>query len=79
MNWSDSCGHRRLMRNIFGQVYQCKSHVLQSIAPNLIKIIPKRALKQRTVAQALQNRSWVADTKGALTIEVCWNTCNSGT
>jgi len=31
---------------------------------------PKRAVKQRTVAQALHNRRWVSDIKGALTVEV---------
>ena len=39
-------------------------------APKLIQIIPKRAVKQRTVAQALHNRRWVSDIKGALTVEV---------
>lgn len=39
-------------------------------APNLIQIIPKRVLKQRMVAQALHNRRWVTDIKGALTVEV---------
>jgi len=39
-------------------------------APNLIQIIPKRVVKQRTVAQALQNRRWVSDIKGALTVQV---------
>jgi hypothetical protein len=48
-------------------------------ALNLIQIIPKRAVKQRTVAQALHNRRCVSDIKGALTVEVlveylqiCW-------
>ena len=31
---------------------------------------PKRAVKQQTVAQALHNRRWVSDIKGALTVEV---------
>jgi len=39
-------------------------------APNLIKLIPNRTLNQRTVAQALTNRSWVADIRGALTVQV---------
>jgi len=33
------------------------------IAPNLIKLIPKRVVKNRTVAQTLEN-SWVADING---------------
>jgi len=33
-------------------------------APNMIQIIPKRAGKQRMVAQALHNRRWMSDIKG---------------
>jgi len=37
----------------------------------LIQLIKKRVAKCRTVAQALQyNRSWVADIKGALTVQI---------
>ena len=39
------------------------------IAPNLIKLIPKRVVTNRTVTQALEN-SWVADINGALTVQV---------
>ncbi|WVZ58759.1 hypothetical protein U9M48_008991 [Paspalum notatum var. saurae] len=43
---------------------------IQELAPNLFKIIPKRITKRRTVEQALVNRRWVADIKGALTFQV---------
>jgi hypothetical protein len=33
-------------------------------------LIPKRASKQRTVAQGLANHKWVLDIKGALTFQV---------
>ena len=39
-------------------------------APSLIQIIPKRAVKQQMLGQALHNRIWVSDIKGALTVEV---------
>jgi hypothetical protein len=42
---------------------------MAEIAPNLFKIVPKRTAK-RTVAQALHNRSWVQDIKGARTVKV---------
>jgi hypothetical protein len=38
--------------------------------PNLIILIPKRAAKQRTVAQGLADHKWVSDIKGALTYQV---------
>jgi hypothetical protein len=45
-------------------------HTMAEIAPNLIKTAGKRTAKPRTVAQATQNRRWVGDINGALTIEV---------
>jgi hypothetical protein len=45
-------------------------HTMAEISPNLIKTLAKRTAKRRTVAQAIQNRSWVGDIKGAHTIEV---------
>ena len=44
---------------------------MAEVAPNLIiKIIPKPAVKQRTVTHALDGRRWVADIRGALTVQV---------
>ena len=43
---------------------------MAEIAPNLVKTVTKRTAKRRMVAQAIQNRRWVGDIKGALTIEV---------
>jgi hypothetical protein len=43
---------------------------MAEIAPNLFKTVQKRIAKRRTAAQALHNRSWVQDTKGAHTVEV---------
>ncbi|WVZ80002.1 hypothetical protein U9M48_027520 [Paspalum notatum var. saurae] len=40
------------------------------LAPNLLQAIPKRVVKRRTVSQALSNRCWVSDIKGALTVQV---------
>jgi hypothetical protein len=41
---------------------QCMS----SLAPDLLLLVNKRAVKTRTVAQALQSNSWVADITGSL-------------
>jgi hypothetical protein len=38
--------------------------------PNLFQLIPKRTVKRHTTAQALNNSSWVADIKGALSVQV---------
>jgi hypothetical protein len=43
---------------------------ISDLAPNLVKAIPKRSLNRRTVAEALTNQRWVADIKGARTIQV---------
>jgi hypothetical protein len=41
---------------------------VSDIAPRLFSIIPKRIINRRTVQQALLNRRWIADIKGALTV-----------
>jgi hypothetical protein len=43
---------------------------IQELAPRLFAAIPKRRTKQRTVKEALTNRAWIADIKGALTVGV---------
>jgi hypothetical protein len=45
-------------------------YTIADLAPNLFKAVPKRTTKRRTVAQALHNRCWVQDIKGARTVEV---------
>lgn len=40
------------------------------LAPSLIKAVSKRAVKGRTVALGLLNRSWVSDITGALTVQL---------
>ena len=45
-------------------------HTMVEIAPNLFNAVQKRTAKRRTVAQALHNRSWVQDIRGARTVEV---------
>lgn len=42
----------------------------KEFAPNLIKVTPKQAVKQRTISQALDARRWVSDIKGALTVQI---------
>jgi hypothetical protein len=37
---------------------------------SLINLIPKRALKRRTVAEGLSDRKWVLDIRGALSVQV---------
>jgi hypothetical protein len=43
---------------------------LAEIAPNLYKTVPKKVVRSRTVAKALNNRVWVSDIHGALTVPV---------
>lgn len=38
------------------------------LVPNLFQFIPKRTVNRCTIAQALNNRSWVADIEGALPV-----------
>lgn len=38
--------------------------------PKSIKNHPKKNIKQRTIAQALANRSWISDINGALLVQV---------
>ncbi|WVZ79973.1 hypothetical protein U9M48_027494 [Paspalum notatum var. saurae] len=39
------------------------------LAPELYRASPKRVAKRRTVSQALSNRCWVSDIKGALSVQ----------
>lgn len=41
-------------------------HSLQELAPNVLKCVPNRFRKTRTVAAALTDLAWVSDIKGAL-------------
>ncbi|WVZ63220.1 hypothetical protein U9M48_012865 [Paspalum notatum var. saurae] len=43
---------------------------IAELAPAIFSAVPKRAIKSRTVAQALHNRTCVSDVSGALTIQV---------
>ena len=43
---------------------------MAEIAPDLYKAVPNRVVRSRTVAQALNNRVWASDIKGALTVPV---------
>ncbi|WVZ88496.1 hypothetical protein U9M48_035013 [Paspalum notatum var. saurae] len=38
--------------------------------PTLFKLIPKRAVKQRTVTQGVTDRKWILDISGALSVQV---------
>jgi hypothetical protein len=41
---------------------------ISDLALRLYELIPKRVLNKRTVQDALSNRRWVSDIKGALTV-----------
>jgi hypothetical protein len=41
-----------------------------SLAPKLFAIIPKRIANKRTVLEALSNRKWISDIKGAMSVGV---------
>lgn len=47
-----------------------RGKTVAEIGPHLIGIIPKRTIKQRTVAEALVDQAWVADIKVALTVQI---------
>jgi hypothetical protein len=44
--------------------------IISDIAPRLYNSIPKRIVKRRKVKEALLNRRWISDIKGALTVRV---------
>jgi hypothetical protein len=39
------------------------------LAPRLFGLIPKRFVSKRTLQEALSNKRWISDIKGALTVE----------
>lgn len=41
---------------------------VSDLAPRLFGLIPKRFINKRTVQDALSNRRWILDIKGALTV-----------
>jgi hypothetical protein len=43
---------------------------IADLAPRLLATIPKRIVNSRTVIEALTNRKWIADIKGALSVGV---------
>lgn len=46
-----------------------QGQTISEIAPHMFGAIPKNATTNRTVAQALENRAWVQDIKGALSVQ----------
>jgi hypothetical protein len=56
--------------NLFWKDRWFDGHTLVELAPCLFKTIPKRIVNRWTVAQALDNRNWVHDIKGSLTVQV---------
>jgi hypothetical protein len=53
-----------------GLIVGCRERQWQTWPPNLHKMISERVVKNNSVPQALYNRAWVADIKGALTVQV---------
>ncbi len=43
---------------------------VSEIAPNLTKLIAKNTVRRCTVVQALDNKKWVTDINGPLTVQV---------
>jgi hypothetical protein len=59
--------------NQFWSYQWLQGRTAAEVVPNLVKLIPKRVLKQRTVGRALNYRSWVKEIKGALMVQVLVN------
>jgi hypothetical protein len=53
----------------FGQISGFRGKI-SDIAPRLFQTIPRKIAKQRTVQEALLNRRWISDIKGALFVGV---------
>ncbi|GJM95706.1 hypothetical protein PR202_ga12483 [Eleusine coracana subsp. coracana] len=47
-----------------------QGQTISEIAPHLVGTVPKNAIQNKTVAQALENRTWVRDIKGALSVQI---------
>ncbi|WVZ76088.1 hypothetical protein U9M48_024090, partial [Paspalum notatum var. saurae] len=50
--------------------YKLDGRSIEELAPRLFAVIPKRRIKQRTVQEALTNRTWISDIQGALDVGV---------
>ncbi|WVZ98322.1 hypothetical protein U9M48_043781, partial [Paspalum notatum var. saurae] len=81
-NWTGA-EHLHLSKTKFWSDRWLQGKTAAEVAPNLIKLIPKRAAKQQTVAQGLFTHNWVRDIRGALTVPVLldylklWDMTNS--